>query len=411
MQESQFRGLGSAFCYKVNNPRRRSLVTRTGMFAATASVALCLALAGCSSQDDGRQTGASNTSSTQSSTQAPKKQPASKKLVVVTWCDTLHPGYRTQQKFTVDGARVGDPAYFNVVPADGMTDATRAGCNSALTGAEMGSAFMGGYDTIITTKTENGSRHAGLEYSVKTVPEPVNGVPSSKPDNFFDITGISADSLGTVLDTPGAIGPDGKVYFTRETVGADGADSTYQLMAGDPNTPAKPVRTLKEAGNVFFPPNATKPFINTDGNTSGRGYYVKGGAYGFDSDTGRLYFGTQDTLEAGSGKPYTVTGTDDMLNPFYVYDQHHLLASTQEGLYDVRISGGTAKASLIVSAPGHYIGDALLIGDDIVYLVSDDKGDISLYVSPLSGGAEERIYQFPSGTTGHVNILGMSNAS
>ncbi|HSW91056.1 MAG TPA: hypothetical protein VLG09_00235 [Candidatus Saccharimonadales bacterium] len=379
------------------------------MLAVAVSMTLGLTLTGCSLQDDDQSTGTdrSSTPSAQSSVGAVKKQPAGD-LIVMTWCDTLHAGYRTQQKFTIDGARIGDPVYFNVVPTDGMTDATRAGCNSSLTGAEMASAFVGGYDMIVTTKTDNGSRHAGTEYSVKTVPDPVGGVPSSNPDNFYDITGIGADSLSTVLDTPGAVGPDGKIYFTRETVGADGADSTYQLMAGDPDTPAKPVRTLKEAGIVFFPPNATKPFINSDSNASGRGCYVKGGAYGFDGSAQGLYFGTQDQLTADKGKLYAVTGASDMLNPFHVYNERHLLASTQEALYDVTISGDTAKAIPIVSAPAHYIGDAKLVGDNIVYLVSDDKGVVSLYVSPVSGGTEKSIYQFPSGTTGHVNILGTS---
>jgi hypothetical protein len=376
-------------------------------------VAASIVLAGCSSQDDdsGKQADPKvSASSARPSVSASKKRPADK-LIVITWCETINAGYRTQQKFTIDGARAGEPAYFNVVPADGLTDATRVGCNSSLTGAEMASAFMGGYDTIVTTKTENGSRHAGLTYSIDTVPEPVNGVPSSVPDNFHDITGIAADSLGTVLDTPGAVGPNKKIYFTRETVGADGADSTYQLMAGDPNTPAKPIRTLKEDGNVFFPPNATKPFIDSDGNGSGRGCYVKGGAYGFEGTTQGLHFGTQDQLTADKGKLYPVTDVDDTLDPFYVYDQHHLLASTQEGIYNVVISGDTVKATSIVSAPGHYIGDALLFGDNIVYLVSDDKGEVSLYVSPLNSGTEKRVYQFPSGTTGHVNILGMSSTS
>ncbi|MFJ8196957.1 hypothetical protein [Streptomyces sp. NPDC096152] len=248
----------------------------------------------CASGHSGSRSKNVRASSTTPSASASKRRQSEQQLVVITWCDTLNAGYRAQQKFTLDGSRVGSPVYFNVTPVDAMTSATQAGCMHSLSGAELRSVFTADYDTIVTTKTDNGSRHAGFEYSVSSVPETSDGgAADPTPNNFFDLTGIPADSLMKVLDTPGAVGPDKKVYFTREVDGETGSDATFQLMAADPNTPAKPVRALEEGGTVFFPPNATKPSISTTGDVSGHAVYVKGGAYGFEGTQDGLNFGTQ----------------------------------------------------------------------------------------------------------------------
>ncbi|MFJ8196956.1 hypothetical protein [Streptomyces sp. NPDC096152] len=97
--------------------------------------------------------------------------------------------------------------------------------------------------------------------------------------------------------------------------------------------------------------------------------------------------------------------------PFHVYDGHHLLASTQEALYDLALSGHKIAAKKILSAPGHYLGDALLVGSTIMFVAGDDKGEQSLYTLPVTGGTEKRVYQFPANTTAGVNILGTADAS
>ncbi|MGW1070832.1 hypothetical protein ACWD4F_40850 [Streptomyces aureus] len=387
--------------------RRHYALVAAALASGLALATACSSNHGDSSDKDRWPSGASP--SAQNSAEAQPK----KELVAVTWCDTLHPGYRTQQKFALDGSRFGSPVYFNVTPVDAVTNVTQAGCTSNLSGAELRSAFTVDYDTIVTTKTDNGSRHVGFEGSVNSVPETgEGGVPDPTPNNFYDLTGIAADSLQRVLDTPGAVTPDKKVYFTRETDGESGSEPAYQLMVADPNTPAKAVRSIKEDGNVFFPPNATKPFVNTGDTFSGAGaFYVEGGAYGFEGSDGGLKFGSQPDLEAGKGILYKTPDISDTLHPFYVYDRHHVLASTQEVIFDLTVSANNVTAKKILTAPGHYVGDALLVGDTIIFIAGDDKGESSVYTVPATGGTERRVYQFPAGTTGAVNILGIANAS
>ncbi|MFG3149079.1 hypothetical protein [Streptomyces sp. NPDC048243] len=381
------------------------------LVAAALVGGLALATA-CSSNQTDSSNKDQRPSSARPSAQAQQTQPR-EQLIAITWCDTLHAGYRTQQKFALDGSRSGSPVYFNVTPVDATANATQAGCNNNLSGAELRSAFTADYDTIVTTKTDNGSRHAGFESSVSSVPETgEGGAPDPTPDNFYDLTGISADSLQEVLDTPGAVASDKKVYFTRETDGESGSDPTYQLMVADPDTPATPVRSIKEIGNVFFPPNATKPFVNTGHTSSGaNAFYAKGGAYGFEGADGGLKFGSQPELEADKGTLYKVPDAGDILRLFHVYDRRHVLASTQEAIFDLTLSGSKVKAKKILTAPGHYLGDALLVGDTIIFIAGDDKGESSLYTVPTAGGSERRVYQFPAGTTAAVNILGTANSS
>jgi hypothetical protein len=340
-------------------------------------------------------------------------------LVAVTWCNQQNTGYRTVQKFDLNGTPVGKPAYFNVAPT-GRTEmgATEAGCSSGIDGSEMSSSFVVGsnFDTIVTTKAfDSGSIHEGTEYSVKGVPAITDdsGAPDPTPNNFYDVTGLRPDSATKVIDLPGAMSPSGEIYFVRVETQVGGNAQVYVLMKGDVNTPAKPVRQVVDPGAVFFGQGSTEPYIASGSNMAGRGVYVKGGTYGFEGTSGALNFGTQQQLSTGNGTSYKVTGVNDtdILHPFQVYDKQHLLASTQEGIYDVTITGDKATAKKLFDATGNYIGDAQLVGDKIMFVMNTDSGDSALYTVSVTGDAWKKVHSFPHDSTGGVNILGTVNAS
>jgi hypothetical protein len=382
---------------------------------------LVLGSAACSSQSHHDNGSKSTVNAPQLHTpQHAQGTQTTQQLVAVTWCDP-HPqkaGYRTVQKFDLNGTPVGKPAYFNVALTEvTATGATEASCSSGINGAEMSSAFVGdSYDAIVTTKVYGSNNvHEGFEYSVSSVPAITNGssTPDPTPNNFYDITGLSPDSATKVIDLPGAMSPSRKVYFVRVETQVGSDTQVYVLMKGDANTPAKPIRQVVDPGAVFFAQNDAVPYIASDDNTAGRGVYIKGGTYGFEGTSGALNFGTQQQLSTGNGTSYKVTGIGDtdILHPFHVYNKQHLLASTQEGIYDVTISGNKATAKKLFDATGNYIGDAQLVGNTIMFNVNTDAGDNALYTVSVTGDTWKKVHSFPHGSTGDVNILGTVNAS
>jgi len=272
--------------------------------------------------------------------------------------------------------------------------------NAVMPGYAQRSALSKDLDTLAISRPNSGGAHLGTLKS------------TDDPKKTSDFTDLSGDDLGTVTQSNGAFGPDGKVYaFEQSPAGMVVKKFDPDNGKSEPAKVSLSATTTDGEGNtdtnqLYFLPRGKNPEANSrvykvyspDG-TSGFAAPDDAHLQRFKDGKVRTYQMPHDPkVEQGGLNGYTT----DPVAPVAYYSDDECLAVSQGGdrLYDVKfdLNKPTLKVINLKGLKGGSIEDVTPYNEENIAFIYRKDGQRTLYSAAIDGTSmkPKKIKELPS---------------